>query len=72
MKNSDNKSNKENQDKTSEERKIDEQVEESFPASDTPSHVQPGSDTEDKKKNSLVFFLKLKKTPSFYGIIFHK
>jgi len=55
MKNSDNKSNKENQDKTSEERKrkerkIDEQVEESFPASDTPSHVQPGSDTEDKKK----------------------
>lgn len=44
-----NRNEKEKSPTSKKERKIDEQVEESFPASDTPSHVQPGSGRKKKK-----------------------
>ncbi|MGV3762795.1 hypothetical protein [Parapedobacter sp.] len=36
-------------DRAERERKIDEQIEQSFPASDPPSYSQPGNDSIEKK-----------------------
>jgi len=39
-----------NKNKKEKEEEIDEQLEQTFPASDPPSYSQPGNDLEEKKK----------------------